>query len=227
MDISTSDRFEVTIDGRTAHVARGTTVLEAARQIGVSIPTLCHYRGLSPYGACRVCLVEIDTPRGPRQVASCSHPVEDGLVVRTQTEAVLESRKTVVELLLAQAPHSRELAEFANELGVQSTRFEPAIEGKCILCGLCVRTCNELMSRGAISFLGRAPEGNLCGVRRTERSMPGVRGVHLRLPDRRDRFHHRRHATGQAPSYRLQPAFGGSALDRLGAPAGLAADSGD
>ena len=151
----TSDRVRITIDGRETAAAASGTILEAARQMGISIPTLCHYRGLSPYGACRVCLVEIDTPRGPRQVASCSYPVEENLVVRTDTEAVKESRRTVLELLLAEAPQSQELAQLAAELGVSRTPLEQAAEGKCILCGLCVRTCNDLMAQGAISMFGR------------------------------------------------------------------------
>ena len=154
-DTTSSDRVRITIDGRATTAAADATILDAARQMGVSIPTLCHYRGLSPYGACRICLVEIDTLRGPRQVASCSYPVEDGLVVRTGTEAVRESRRTVLELLLAEAPQSQELAQLAAELGVSSTPLEKAAEGKCILCGLCVRTCNDLMARGAISMFGR------------------------------------------------------------------------
>ena len=155
MDRTSSDSLRVTVDGRTAQVAPGTTVLEAARQMGIAIPTLCHYRGLSPYGACRVCLVEIETARGPKLVASCSQPAEDRLVVRTDTEAVQEARRTVVELLLAEAPQSRELAELAASLGVPSTPLPAAAEGKCILCGLCVRTCDELMGRRAISMFGR------------------------------------------------------------------------
>jgi heterodisulfide reductase subunit A2 len=155
MDPTSSDRIALSIDGRTAEVPAGTTILDAARRIGISIPTLCHYRGLSPYGACRICLVEIDTPRGPKQVASCSYPAEDNLVVRTDTPEIQESRRTVLELLLAQAPDSTELAQTAAELGVESTSFQPDTEGKCILCGLCVRTCNDLMGRGAISLFGR------------------------------------------------------------------------
>ncbi|HUT89610.1 MAG TPA: FAD-dependent oxidoreductase [Thermoguttaceae bacterium] len=155
MDGTSSNQVVVTIDGRPVEVASGTTILDAARQMGIAIPTLCHFRGLSPYGACRVCLVEIDTPRGPKQVASCSYPVEPGLVVHTDTEQVRESRRTVLELLLAQAPQSSELAEFAAGLGVASTALEPAEEGKCILCGLCVRVCSDLMGRGAISLFGR------------------------------------------------------------------------
>ena len=76
MDATASDRVRMTVDGRTAEVPRGTTIFTAARQMGVAIPTLCNYRGLLPYGACRVCLVEIETPRGGQLVASCSHPVE-------------------------------------------------------------------------------------------------------------------------------------------------------
>jgi len=145
----------VTVDGRTAEVPAGTTVLEAAREMGINIPTLCHYAGISPYGACRVCVVEIETPGGTRLVASCSHPVEDGLVVSTDTEEVRQSRRTIIELLLAQAPESWELVEFARGLGVDTTPFEKSESGRCIMCGLCVRVCEEVMHRSAISIFGR------------------------------------------------------------------------
>jgi heterodisulfide reductase subunit A len=158
MDATLSDRILVNVDGRTAEFPRGTTVLEAARQMGVVIPTLCNYRGLSPYGACRVCLVELETPRGGQLVASCSHPVEENIVVHTETEAVTQARRTVLELLLAQAPASAELAAFARGLGVTATPFPPAAEEKCILCGLCVRVCNQRMGRGAINLFGRGAE---------------------------------------------------------------------
>jgi heterodisulfide reductase subunit A len=143
------------MNGRTAEVPQGTTILNAARQMGITIPTLCNYRGLTPYGACRVCLVEIDTPRGGQLVASCSHPLDNDLEVHTDTDRVKEARRTVLELLLAQAPDSTELAAFAAELGVKSTPFQPAAEGSCILCGLCTRVCNEMMGRGAINLYGR------------------------------------------------------------------------
>jgi heterodisulfide reductase subunit A len=155
MDATSSDKLQVTVDGRTAEVPAGTTILNAARQMGVTIPTLCNYRGLSCYGACRVCLVEIETGRGKQLVASCSYPAENGLVVHTETATVKASRQTVLELLLAQAPDSNELSEFAAGLGVESTPFQPKAEGKCILCGLCARVCNEMMGRGAINLFGR------------------------------------------------------------------------
>ncbi len=155
MDATASDRVKVSVDGRTAEVPRGTTIFEAARQLGVSIPTLCNYRGLTPYGACRVCLVELETPRGGQLVASCSYPVDDGMVVRTETENVKESRRTILELLLAQAPDSHDLAAFAAGLGVESTPFQPTPGENCVLCGLCTRVCSEMMGRGAINLFGR------------------------------------------------------------------------
>jgi heterodisulfide reductase subunit A len=158
METVMTDTPPVTIDGRTSVVAAGTTILAAARQMGIAIPTLCNYHGLEPLGACRVCIVEIDSPRGPRQVASCSYPVENGMVVHTNTPAIQDSRRTILELLLAQAPQSSKLAEFAAAHGVTSTSFAKDADGQCILCGLCVKTCNDLMGRGAISIFGRGAE---------------------------------------------------------------------
>ena len=176
MEAMASDRVLVNVDGRTAEVPRGTTILNAARQMGVAIPTLCNYRGLTPYGACRVCLVELQTPRGGQLVASCSHPIESNLTVKTETPSVKDARRVVLELLLAQAPDSHDLAAFAEKLGVTSTPFARqdrihhaprdeshhaerdeyiAPEQKCILCGLCTRICNEMMGRGAINLFGR------------------------------------------------------------------------
>ncbi len=158
METTATALLPVTIDGRATAVAAGTTILAAARQMGIAIPTLCHYRGIEPLGACRVCIVEIDSPRGPRQVASCSYPVENGMVVRTDTPAIRDSRRTILELLLAQAPESSRLAEFAAAHGVTSTPFAKNAGGVCILCGLCVKTCNDLMGRGAIGVFGRGAE---------------------------------------------------------------------
>jgi heterodisulfide reductase subunit A len=158
MDISLTNKFTVTIDGRTSEVSPGATVLAAARQMGIAIPTLCNYRGIEPLGACRVCVVEMKTARGPRLVSSCSYPVENGMDVRTDTPHVRDTRKTILELLLAQAPESKKLAAFAADLGVTSTPYETKNGSACILCGLCVRVCNDLMGRGAISLFGRGAE---------------------------------------------------------------------
>jgi heterodisulfide reductase subunit A len=158
MESTSADKITVTIDGRTSEVGVGTTVLEAARQMGISIPTLCNYRGMEPIGACRVCIVEMETPRGPKQVSSCNYPVEKGMKVSTDTPAVRDNRKIILELLLAQAPQSKKLAEFAAALGVTSTPFETKPDGECILCGLCVSVCGNLMKRGAISMFGRGAD---------------------------------------------------------------------
>jgi bidirectional [NiFe] hydrogenase diaphorase subunit len=154
----------LTIDGRSIEVLPGYTVLQAAREHGIHIPTLCYLESLPPYAACRLCLVEIATPRGRRSpsgdgklVASCAYPCEDGLVVRTNTELVLSTRRTVVELLMSTAGHLPVVQRLADELGVQVpyVTLEP---NDCILCGLCVRACREIVGVGAISLTHRGME---------------------------------------------------------------------
>ena len=146
----------ITIDGRSTEIDEGKTVLQAARGLGLEIPTLCHYEAISPYGACRVCLVEVNDGRGWRLTASCSYPVQDGLEVKTSTKRVLEARKVIVELILARCPDAPKVQALAKELGITDTQFETENED-CILCGLCARTCEELMGVSAINFVGRGP----------------------------------------------------------------------
>ena len=135
----------------------GTTVLEAAQVLGIKIPTLCHHKALSPYGGCRLCLVELDD-RGRRRIqTSCIYPVQEGLKVFTDTERVIKARKVVLELLLARCPESEEIKSIAAELGVTETRIKKQDE-KCILCGLCVRMCNERMGKSVIGFANRGIE---------------------------------------------------------------------
>ena len=95
----------LTINGVPVSVERGTTLLEVAQFLGFPVPTLCHMEGLTPYGACRLCVVEIVTPQGSRLVTSCTYPVEEGLRVQTATARVLAARRMVIELLLASCPH--------------------------------------------------------------------------------------------------------------------------
>jgi heterodisulfide reductase subunit A len=147
----------LTVDGTEVEVEPGSTVLEAAEQAGIRIPTLCHHRSLSPYGACRVCLVEIETPRGGKIVASCVHPAGDGLVVRTDSERVLKTRGVMLELLLARCPEAVAVRQLASDAGIENSRF-PNRNEDCILCGLCVRVCQERMGVGAITFLNRGPD---------------------------------------------------------------------
>ena len=228
MSTTAIDKVLVTMNGRTAEVPRGTTILNAARQMGITIPTLCNYRGLTPYGACRVCLVEIETPRGGQLVASCSHPLDNDLVVHTDTESVKEARQTVLELLLAQAPDSTELAAFAAELGVKSSAFQPAADGSCILCGLCTRVCNEMMGRGAINLFGR---GNIARsahrFRRNHRPVSGLRGLRICMSDRLSEFRHNHIAPHKTASDGIRQAPGRPALHRSGPSPSITPRAGD
>jgi heterodisulfide reductase subunit A len=146
--------IRVTIDGQPVEVEEGTTVLEAAQQLGIHIPTLCHHPALEPYGACRLCTVEITYDGRSRLVTSCNYPVRWEIEVETASEKVLKGRRLLAELLLARCPNVPEVQEFATSLEVTEVRFEPHDE-LCYLCGLCVRVCKELIGQSAISFVGR------------------------------------------------------------------------
>ncbi len=144
----------LTINGLNVSVEKGTTILEAARFLGFPIPTLCHHEGLSPYGACRLCVVEIGDGPGARLVSSCTYPAEEGLKVRTASERVVRARRMVIELLLASCPQSKVIQDIASQHNVRQQRFRQEYED-CILCGLCVRMCEEQMMAKAIGFRGR------------------------------------------------------------------------
>ena len=135
-------------------VEEGTTILEAARFLGFPIPTLCHMEGLSPYGACRLCVVEIGEGAKSKLVSSCTYPVEEGLRVRTASARVIRSRKMILELMLASCPQSKVIQDLASAYEVRQQRFRQEFE-TCILCGLCVRMCSEQMMAKAIGFQGR------------------------------------------------------------------------
>ena len=142
------------MNGLTITVEEGTTLLEAAQFMGFPIPTLCHMEGLSPYGACRLCVVEIGEGTKSKLVTSCTSLVQEGLNVRTASERVVKARKMIVELFLATCPQSKIIQDIASELGVRQQRFKQEHED-CILCGLCVRMCEEQMMAKAIGFRGR------------------------------------------------------------------------
>lgn len=142
------------IDGKKVTAKEGMTILEAARSVGVSIPTLCDHEKLAPYGACRVCTVEADARGTTNLVAACLQPVENDLVVRTRSEQVDKIRKVLLEQMLAHAPDSEELQELAQVYGADKDRFE-AESSFCILCGLCVRYCAEVKKKHAVGFFDR------------------------------------------------------------------------
>ncbi len=144
----------LTINGLPVSVEAGTTLLEAARFLGFPIPTLCHMEGLSPYGACRLCVVEVGEGPKAKLVSSCTYPAQEGLKVRTASVRVLRARKMILELLLGSCPQSKIIQDLASAHRVSQQRFRQEHED-CILCGLCVRMCQEQMVAGAIGFRGR------------------------------------------------------------------------
>ena len=148
------------INGLPVTVQKGTTILEAAKFIGFPIPTLCHMEGLTPCGACRMCLVEIGDEPNSRLVTSCTYPVQEGLKVRTASERVVKARKMIIELLLASCPQSKTIQDLASAHGVRQQRFRQEYED-CILCGLCVRMCKEQMVAKAIGFRGRGNDRSI------------------------------------------------------------------
>ena len=142
------------INGLDVSVEQGTTVLEAANFLGFPIPTLCHMEGLSPYGACRLCVVEIGDEPKAKLVSSCTYPAQEGLKVRTASNRVIRARRMILELLLASCPQSKTIQDLASAHGIRQQRFRQEYED-CILCGLCVRMCDEQMMAKAIGFRGR------------------------------------------------------------------------
>ncbi len=173
-----SDLIHLTIDGKSVTVSPGTTVLEAAQQAGVYIPTLCHHPDLTPTGACRMCLVEVEGGRGP--TTSCTLPAQDGMVVHTATEQVIDLRKFILSMLLTDHPNECMTCEVNGDCDLQRLVYEYQVEwpehtgkrhhypvdsdpspvimvdmNKCILCGRCVRACAEIQNRDVWNFSQR------------------------------------------------------------------------
>ena len=148
--------MKFTLNGKTSHSAEGTTVLDAACAAGIDIPALCAHDALEPCGACRLCIVEIKEKgrKRSRVVASCLYPVKEGLDVRTGTARIKKLRRFLLELLLARSPKAPYVRELAARYGVTRARFS-ALDDNCILCGLCVRVCSEIVGANAIGFSQR------------------------------------------------------------------------
>jgi NADH dehydrogenase/NADH:ubiquinone oxidoreductase subunit G len=147
----------ITLDRQTVQVAPGATLLEAARAQGIAIPTLCHHEALQPFAACRLCVVELAGPRGGKLVAACAQPCEAGQFVLTASPRVQAARRAIVELLMAGGAHLPLVQALARAHGVPGARFTlPADD--CVLCGLCVRACDELVGAHAISLVQRGLE---------------------------------------------------------------------
>lgn len=144
------------IDGKAVKATEDMTVLQAARQAGISIPTLCHHDKLEPHGMCRLCMVEVEVRGKKNYVVSCLYPVARDLVVRTRSEKVDKIRRVILEELMAHAPHAPDLVRLAQEYGADRDRFEKE-SSFCILCGLCVRYCAEIKQKNAVGFTEQGP----------------------------------------------------------------------
>lgn len=158
----------LTIDGKKVQANEGSNLLQVMQKAGINVPTLCAHEKLEPYGACRLCMVEIEKNGRKKLVASCCYPAENGLVVNTKTEKVNKIRKTLAELLLSGSPSGAHV-EIAKQYGITYSRFKQTEnpESPCSLCGLCVRYCAEVKKKNAVCFVGR-------GVDRTIALVPGA-----------------------------------------------------
>jgi bidirectional [NiFe] hydrogenase diaphorase subunit len=147
----------VTIDGCKVRVKKDATVLDAAKKAGIWIPTLCYHPAVSSDASCRLCMVELDRGDWRQLITACNYPVRRDIVVYVSSERATQARRGVMELLLARAPESQELKVLAERMGVKETRYPNVTESQrnCILCGLCVRICEEIIGQAAIGFAGR------------------------------------------------------------------------
>jgi coenzyme F420-reducing hydrogenase beta subunit len=150
-------KLTVTIDGHeieTSAEEGSNTILQAANHAGIYIPTLCYHPSLEAYGSCRLCTVQIVKNGRKKLVTACNYPLENGLVVNTCTQEIVQIRRMIMELLLALCPQEKRLQEMAWEYGIIKPRFLPQ-EKNCILCGLCYRVCEELVGVAAINAQNR------------------------------------------------------------------------
>ncbi len=132
------------------------TVLDAAREHGIHIPTLCYHEAVGPSGACRLCVVEVAEGNWSKVVISCMYPVKEGISVLTESDRVKNVRRWILEMLLAECPASKEIQDLAAEYGIKNSRFSiKNPEEQCMLCGLCVRVCREVVGVSAITTVGR------------------------------------------------------------------------
>jgi len=149
--------INLTIDGVEVEAKEGTSIWETARDYAIDIPTLCNHEELTPYGACGLCIVEIEENGTSKVEHSCLYPVKKGLVVKTDTEKIINHRKMLLELLMARCPTSNVAKKLALGMGIEKTMFE-VDEGKCLLCGLCERVCREVVEVNAIGFASKGIE---------------------------------------------------------------------
>jgi len=150
----------IVIDGRKLKARNNTSILETALEHNIAIPALCFHKDLSPFGACRLCMVEIKTNGTWQLAASCTTPITEGMEVRTDSPRIRESRAFAARMLLHRYPTTEAVRAVARELGID-TAPETGEGHDCILCGLCVRTCTEIVGVRALNFKDRGPGRDL------------------------------------------------------------------
>ncbi len=144
----------ITVDGARIETPEGMNVLEAALEAGICIPNLCYIPSVTPLGACRVCIVEVVQNGRSKMTASCTLEAKEGMVIRAHSEDIIRARRNIVELLLAEAPNSRAIQDLAARVGVTRVRY-PMRNNSCVLCGRCVRVCDEIWQSKSLGFVGR------------------------------------------------------------------------
>jgi NADH dehydrogenase/NADH:ubiquinone oxidoreductase subunit G len=153
----------ITINKNQYLAEEGEIFLLTAMRLKIDIPHLCYEKALDPYGSCRLCMVEVVTCGKTEMTPACTIKVHNGLEILTDTPEVIKHRNILFELYLAEAPKSEVIKEMAAKYGVTKTRFlkkivhDDPLLGNCILCGLCVRVCSEIMGTCAINFINRGP----------------------------------------------------------------------
>jgi bidirectional [NiFe] hydrogenase diaphorase subunit len=155
-NVKTHRPVQFMINDQPVEAEESWTVLETAREYGIHIPSLCYHEAVEASGGCRLCVVEAREGNWAKVVISCMYPVKSGLTIYTDTEKVNNVRRWVLEMLLAECPASKEIKNLAAQYGVKSTRFEiKNPQEQCMLCGLCVRVCREVVGVSAITTVGR------------------------------------------------------------------------
>jgi aldehyde:ferredoxin oxidoreductase len=151
--------IKLTMDGTVIEVEEGTTILEAAERLEIEIPSLCYLPEIGPIGNCRLCVCEISKGDKSKIVTSCNYPLRkenQGAVISTKSDAVIKTRKDLLELMLARWPNVPTIKFYAEEYGIKEPRFSHPLmdesENACILCGKCVYACKNIMKQNIIDF---------------------------------------------------------------------------
>lgn len=147
-------QIKVIIDSKEYYGNENETILNVAQRSSIHISTLCFHEKIKPHGACRLCLVEIIKAGKSKLVASCAYPIEQGLIVETDSPKVNDVKKHLTELYLAMYPYHPEIKRLAKKYSLNNIRYKK-VYNYCILCGLCVRYCSEVKGYNAIGFVGR------------------------------------------------------------------------